>query len=68
MRREFFQAAQTRLQKLDRQRLRFIKYHHRARDPMQLATARCPVSVKRFEELDIGGDNQPRIPILGRQS
>jgi hypothetical protein len=47
--------------------LRFIKYNDRAGNAMQLAAARCPVGMKRFEELDIRGDNQPRIPILSRK-
>ena len=49
---------------LGRQKLRLIQNHHAVGDVVQLATARWSGGVKRFKELDVGSDDDGRIPVL----
>ena len=61
-------AAQNRLQKLGRQQLGFIQHHHTIADVVQLPAAAGFRREQGFEKLYVGGDDDRRIPVLGRQS
>ena len=68
VRHELYKRAQTRKQLLGGNHLRLVKHDHAVRDIVQLAAARCPVSVERLEELYVRRHHDGRVPILGRSA
>ena len=55
------------LQKLDRQQLCLVQHDHAVGQVVQLAATRGLAGEQTFEELDVGGDDQRRVPVLAGQ-
>jgi len=51
-----------------RQTLRFVQQDHRIHQVVQLATGRRPVGKQRLQQLDVGGQYDWRIPVLGQET
>ena len=64
MGREMFEAAKTCLKVFQREALCFVEDHDGAGDPVQLAALGAAVCVEGLEKLDVGGDNDARVPVL----
>ena len=60
------QCVQHRTELGGRQQLGFVEDDDALGNVMQLAAARGACGVERLEELDVGGDDDRRLPVLGR--
>ena len=65
---ETAQTAENRVEQRCRQGLDFVEDDHAAGRAVELPTGAGAICEERFEKADVGGDDQRRVPVFGRQA